>query len=135
MLTPCDTKLSLSAWGNRQGRCWLSDRVSTMARDMPSPAVIVMKILIGAVPMVAMTQSAANWRNNTHTHVDRRTAFPASLDQLGRHISIVTIIVIIIIHSNSYINTVTITLCREAPAQRLQNLPELIVYLKVHEGG
>ena len=26
--------------------------------------------LIGAVPMVTMTQSAANWRN-THTHVDR----------------------------------------------------------------
>ena len=49
--------------------------------------------------MVAMTQSAANWRNNTHTHVDRRTAFPASLDQLGRHLSIVIIIVIIIIHS------------------------------------
>ena len=39
-----------------------------------------MKNLIGAVPMVTMAQSAANWRN-THTHVDGMH----SLTQLHPH--------------------------------------------------
>ena len=46
------------------------------------------ELLLGAIPMVTMAQSAANWRN-THTHVDRTHS--------GTH--------------TLYINTVTTTWC------------------------
>ena len=55
------------------------------------------RTLIGAVPMVTMAQSAPNWRI-THT-----------VTWIAR------------IHSHTYINIATTTLC-EAPAQLLQNL-------------
>ena len=54
-----------------------------------------MNTLIGTVPMVTMAQSIANWCN--------------------------TLMWIACIHSHTYINNVTTTLC-EAPAQLLQNL-------------
>ena len=87
-----DSRNKWSRCPKKWGIYWMSD---LLASGRLHKWMNEWRTLLGAVPMVTMAQSAANW-HNIHTHMDRT--------HLLTHLQ--------------YINTVTTTLCKP-PIQRL----------------